>query len=260
MWGQGRKASSNVHESFSDVALLMLATFVFLLVSILITTRVQETVETPRLKEVVEQLEQEVATLSSDKTRLHERLDSDMSYEADAQMEQVLSSVGLESSKGRKDFDVFIEGLKHLPGKDLHLVVDATGSMHGAATFLVPLLRVISIRSGKTLSALTWFSDSKAETYTGSMGEIFDSFMLGAPFVGANETIGDVMSRITDQSPIPGAYVLLGDEPSDDTIYYNEIKAPVFPVAIGRGSVNTEWAYQTLADRTDGKLLKLRFQ
>lgn len=252
-----RTSSTNVHESFSDIALLMLATFIFLLVTILITSRVQQTVQVPRLQKEIEELKQEVDEAEQVNERMHKELDELAGMGTDTQIEIVLESVGLNSGQGRKDFDLFVKGLKDLPGKDMHLVIDATGSMHGAATFLVPMLRVIVIRSGKRLTAVTWFSDGKAETYFGTMGEMLDSFMKGAPFIGSNETIGDAFIRAEENAPIPGAYVLLGDEPSDDRIYYLDIPAPVFTIPIGKSNPSTKYQYQTLADKTGGKMLQL---
>jgi len=252
-----RKSSTNVHESFSDIALLMLATFIFLLVTILITSRVQQTVQVPRLKKEIEELKQEVEEAEQVNERMHKELDELAGMGTDTQIENVLESVGLNSGQGRKDFDLFVKGLKDLPGKDMHLVIDATGSMHGAATFLVPMLRVIVIRSGKKLTAVTWFSDGNVETYQGTMGEMLDSFMKGAPFIGSNETIGDAFIRAAENAPIPGAYVLLGDEPSDDRIYYLDIPAPVFSIPIGKSNPSTKYQYQTLADKTGGKMLQL---
>jgi len=252
-----RSSSSNVHESFSDIALLMLATFIFLLVTILITSRVQQTVQVPRLQKEIEELKKEVDEAEQVNERMHKELDELAGMGTDTQIEIVLESVGLNSGQGRKDFDLFVKGLKDLPGKDMHLVIDATGSMHGAATFLVPMLRVIVIRSGKRLTAVTWFSDGKAETYFGTMGEMLDSFMKGAPFIGSNETIGDAFIRAEETAPIPGAYVLLGDEPSDDRIYYLDIPAPVFTIPIGKSNPSTNYQYQTLADKTGGKMLQL---
>jgi len=252
-----RKSSTNVHESFSDIALLMLATFIFLLVTILITSRVQQTVQVPRLQKEIEELKQEVEEAEQVNERMHKELDELAGMGTDTQIENVLESVGLNSGQGRKDFDLFVKGLKDLPGKDMHLVIDATGSMHGAATFLVPMLRVIVIRSGKKLTAVTWFSDGNVETYQGTMGEMLDSFMKGAPFIGSNETIGDAFIRAAENAPIPGAYVLLGDEPSDDRIYYLDIPAPVFSIPIGKSNPSTKYQYQTLADKTGGKMLQL---
>jgi len=255
-----RDNSSNVHESFSDIALLMLATFIFLLVTILITSRVQQTVQVPRLQKEIEQLKSEMDESEKINDRLHKELDELAGMGTDTQIEVVLESVGLNSGQGRKDFDLFVKGLKDIPGKDIHLVIDATGSMHGAATFLVPMLRVIVIRSGKKLTALTWFSDGAAETYQGTMGEMLDSFMNGAPFIGSHETIGDAFIRAEENAPVPGAYVLLGDEPSDDRIYYLDIPAPVFTIPIGKANPSTKYQYQTLADKTGGKMLQLELQ
>lgn len=255
-----RSSSSNVHEIFSDIAFLMLATFIFLLVTILITSRIQETVQVPRLQKEIEALKEEVKEVENDNDRLYGELDELAGMGTETQIEIVLESVGLSSGAGRKDFDLFIKGLKDLPGKDIHLVVDATGSMHGASTFLVPLLRVIVIRSGKQLSALTWFSDGDAETSQGTMGEIFDSFMKGAPFIGNTETIGNAFTRAEQNAHVPGAYVLLGDEPSDDRIYYLDIPAPVFTIPIGKSNPSTKYQYKTLAEKTGGKMLELKFQ
>ncbi len=256
-----RKAGlGNVHESFSDVALLMLATFIFLLVTILITTKVQEQYQVPKLREQVEQLQQQLASAQKDRERLLQDLGEMAGMNVDTQMERVLSSAHLDSGEGRKDFELFVAGLKTLPGRSLHLVVDATGSMHGVASFLVPVLRVIVVQSGKQLDAITWFSAGRAETYQGSMGEMLDQLMEGAPFVGSNETIGDAFYRASHNSAAPGAYVLIGDEPSDDSIYYRDIPSPVFTIPIGNSDPETTWEYQTLADKTGGKMLSLTFQ
>ena len=178
----------------------------------------------------------------------------------ETQMSRVLSAAQLGQGQGRKDFEIFIKGLKQIPGKDLHLVVDATGSMHGVSSFLIPIIRVIVIRSGKHLDAITWFADNNAETYTGSMGEMFDQLMKGAPFVGADETIGDAFQRAVINAKVPGAYLLLGDEPSDDRIPFNEIPAPAFTLPIGHNNPATVWEYRNLAEKTGGKMLHLIFR
>ncbi len=255
-----RNSESNIHESFSDLALMMLMTFVFLLVIILITARTQESVEIPRLKKEAAEMKRQLAEMGKDNQRLTSELGDMSDMSGEAQLEQMLQSVGLDSAKGRKDFDLFIKGLEEIPGKDIHLVIDATGSMHGVSNFLVPLLRVIVARSHKDVSAVTWFADGKADTYQGTMGEMLDSFMKGAPFVGGNETIGDAFIRAEENAAAPGAYVLIGDEPSDDRIYYLNIPAPVFTIPIGRSDPNTWHEYNTLAEKTHGKLLQLIFQ
>ena len=178
----------------------------------------------------------------------------------ESQMEQALAAAGLASGKDRKDFDVFVKGLRDLPGDTLHLMVDATGSMHGASNFLLPVLRVIVIRSGKRLEAITWFSDHRTETYTGSMGDMFDHLMQGAPFVGAEETIGQAFQYAAEHAPKPGAYLLIGDEPPTDQIVFFDIPSPVFTLPIGRDNPDTNWHYQNLADRTGGKMLHLEFK
>ncbi|HHH35739.1 MAG TPA: hypothetical protein ENK48_02790 [Gammaproteobacteria bacterium] len=250
----------NIFESFSDVALLMLATFIFLLVTILITSRMAQEYQLPKLKEEVARLRSELQASSREKARLTQELGDMAGMATETQIQRVLRVANLDQGKGRKDFEIFIQGLKDIPGRDLHLIVDATGSMHGVSTFLIPILRVIVVRSGKHLDAITWFSDGKAETYTGSMGEMFDQLMNGAPFIGANETIGDALHKAAAQARTPGAYLLLGDEPSDDRIFYLDVPAPVFTLPIGRKNPSTLWEYQTLADRTGGKMLHLDFR
>jgi len=178
----------------------------------------------------------------------------------DEQLERVLSASGLAQGKNRKDFDVFVKGLRDLPGDSLHLLVDATGSMHGVSEFLIPILRIIVIRSGKKLDALTWFSDGNADTYRGSMGAMFDRLMEGAPFIGANETIGHGFRQAAASAPAPGAYLLIGDEPPVDRISYFNIPSPVFALPIGRDNPDTNWHYQKLADETGGKLLHLELK
>jgi hypothetical protein len=251
---------TNIFQTFSDVALIMLTTFIFLFVVILITARVTDSYEIPRLKKQIEQLSKQLQQTSSTNSRLAHELDDMAAMSTDAQMERALEAAQLATGQGRKEFDIFISGLRDLPGEDLHLVVDATGSMHGLSSFLIPILRVIVIRSGKHLDAITWFSDEQADTYTGSMGEMFDQLMQGAPFTGANETIGDAFHKAAMNAKKPGAYLLLGDEPSDDRIFYRDIPSPVFTLPIGRNNPTTLWEYKTLAENTGGKMLQLDFK
>jgi hypothetical protein len=257
-----KRASSplNIHESFSDVALLMLATFIFLLVTILITNKMAESEQLPRLKKSVAQLEKDLEEVKTTNQRLTRNMDELASMTPEGQMEHALAAAGIGQGKNRKDFELFIKGLKDLPGKDLHLMVDATGSMHGVTTFLIPVLRVIVIRSDKRLSAITWFSDDKSATYTGSIGEMFDSLMQGAPFIGNRETLGRAFKHAMREAPAPGAYLLIGDEPSTDPLPYISIPSPVFTLPIGRDNPETNWAYKTLAEKTGGKMLHLEFK
>jgi hypothetical protein len=250
------RPAANVHEIFSDVALLMLATFIFLLVTILITSRISEQYQVPKLKKELANSQDKLQQLANDKERLMAELGEMLGMATETQIEQVLKSANV----GKKDFDLFIEGLKDIPGKDIHLVLDATGSMHGVTTFLIPVLRVIAVKSGKELAAITWFSDGVADTYIGTMGAMFDQLMQGAPFIGNNETIGQALSKAAQNAPLPGAFVLIGDEPSDDRIYYSEIERPVFTLPLGRSDPNTLREYETLANKTGGKMLHLKFQ
>lgn len=255
-----RSAPPNIHESFSDIALLMLATFIFLLVTILITSRMAETYQAPKLKQAVEDLQKELQQSENERQRLMGDLDTLASLSVESQMEKALAAVGLASGKNHKDFDVFVKGLQDLPGDSLHLLIDATGSMHGASNFLIPVLRVIVIRSGKRLDALTWFSDHRAETYQGSMGAILDQLINGAPFIGADETIGHAFKYAAENAPTPSAYLLIGDEPPSDRIVYFNIPSPVFTLPIGRDNPDTNWHYKTLAEKTGGKMLHMEFQ
>jgi hypothetical protein len=256
-----RSAPPNIHESFSDIALLMLATFVFLIVTILITSKLAEQNQIPSLKADVENLQKKLTSAQEVNRRLMGDMDKMVNMTVETQMEQTLEAAGLgKSSKNRKDFDLFVQGLQDLPGSTLHLMVDGTGSMHGVTTFLVPILRVIVIRSGKQLNAITWFSDGNDQTYTGSMGSMFDNLMSGAPFIGSEETIGKAFRDAERNAPAPGAYLLIGDEPSSDRIHYTEIPSPVFTIPIGKENPETHWAYQTLADKTKGKMLQIELK
>jgi len=251
-----RVTYTNIYESFSDVSLLMLATFIFLMVTILITSRMAQEYEVPKLKSEITELKNKLATAQMDSQRLTKNLD-EMSLSAESSpMQRIIEA----ATFGKKDFDVFIEGLKKLPGKDLHLVIDASGSMHGLTSFLVPVLRTIVVRSGKKLSAVTWYSDNEAETYTGTIGTMFDNLMSGAPFGGNMETIGKAFRVAARNAAPPGAYILVGDEPSDDVIGYSDIPSPVYTLPLGRSDPETNRHYQEIADRTNGKMLHLDFK
>ncbi len=251
-----KRSSPNIHEIFSDVALLMLATFIFLLVIILISSRIAEDKELPQLRNEVEKLREMLQLSESDREQLKKSLGSIIITDPETQLKTILDSASI----GRKDFDLFIEGLKDIPGEDLHLVVDATGSMHGVSIFLVPVLRLIVIRANKHLTAITWFSDNRTVTSTGTMAEMFDNLMSEAPFVGNRETIGRAFRVAAREAPIPGAYMLIGDEPSDDVIHYTGIPSPVFTLPMGRLDKATEDEYRTLASKTGGKMLNLNFK
>lgn len=256
-----RSSPPNIHESFSDIALLMLATFVFLLVTIMITSKMAQQNQLPQLKEEVSKLREALGKAEQQNRRLMSNMDKLATMTMEVQMEQALEAVGFgKSDNNRKDFDLFVKGLKDLPGETLHLMVDATGSMHGVTTFIIPVLRVIVIRSGKRLDAITWFSDGKSETYQGSMGSMFDNLMDGAPFVGSEETIGRAFRDAARNAAAPGAYLLIGDEPSRDRVHFFDIPSPVFTIPLGKDNPDTSWAYQKLADETGGKMLLLELK
>lgn len=251
-----KRSTTNIHESFADVALLTLATFIFLFVSIMITSRLSEQKQVPKLKAQVEKLQKQMQSAQMDKKRLAKDLKDVVLDTPDAQLDRILK----QASLGRKDFDLFIKGLKEIHGDDIHLVVDATGSMHSVSAFLIPILRVIFARSGKRLDAITWFSDYTAETYVGSMGEMFDKLMKGAPFSGSMETIGKAFRVAEQNAPPPGAYLLIGDEPSNDAIEYGDIPSPVFTLALGRSDPELTASYQTLSNKTKGKMLEMELK
>jgi len=240
--------------------LLMLAAFIFLFALILVNAQLQGGGESELDRQEVEQLREKLAQTEQRNKQLQEEMNELAGKDVKEQMDKVLASAGLSDGKGKRDFDMFIQGLKDLPGNELHLVVDATGSMHGVTTFLIPVLRVIAIRSGKHLSGVSWYADLKTGTFTGSMGAMFDNLMQSAPFVGADETVGHAFREIAKNAPIPSAYMLIGDEPPTDTVYYHDIPAPVFTLPLGINDSNTIFAYKTIAEQTGGRMLKLNFQ
>lgn len=246
----------NNYELFTDIALLMLATFIFLLVLMLITARFSDQEEAPQLKTQIEQLNQQLDAANEAEAALRADFRRVVENDPNGQLSYILDA----ASVGRKDFDLFIQGLQDLPGETVHLVVDASGSMHGMSSFLIPILRHIIIRSGKRLNALTWFVDDRAETYTGNMGQLLDQLMSDAPFAGNNETIGAAFRSAAAQAPPPGAYMLIGDEPSVDKIHYKGIPSPVFTLPLGRSDPKTEETYLELAEQTGGKMLVLDFK
>lgn len=244
----------DIYKSFSDLALMTLGAFLFLFVIITLVSQMSAgSDETMRLKDELKKAEQQLARAQADQSRLKQDLEKMAASTPQQEAEIILRSAGVNG----KDFDVFIKGLKNIPGKDLHLVMDATGSMHGVSGFLIPLLRLIVNRSNKRVSAITWFSDSRFQTETGTMGDMFDAFMKGAPFTGSYEYIGRAFRTAVADAPRPGAYLLIGDEPSDDTISYSDIPSPVFTLPLGRSDPDTERDYGTLSDKTGGKLLHI---
>ncbi|MEQ6341150.1 MAG: hypothetical protein M3A44_05710 [Gammaproteobacteria bacterium] len=251
-----RFMDESVYITYSDMALLMLVIFIFLFTIMVITARMSGGSKPEKLKGQMQDLQQRLSAAEADKKSLAKNLEQIVVNSEENYLEKILET----STFGRKDFDLFIEGLQNIPGDDIHLVVDASGSMHGLASFLVPVLRLVVTKSGKRLSAITWFSDNKAETYTGSMGEMFDRLMRGAPFIGSMETIGYAFRVAARNAPPPGAYLLVGDEPSNDQIYYDKIPSPVFTLPLGRSNDSTNFAYGTLAQKTGGKMLHLDFK
>ena len=251
--------TSSIYEVFSDMALLMLAAFIFLFAMFLMVSKAQDAGESFKTKQQVAQLKEDLASAKARNLELLQEMTSLVGSDTQKQMDKVLASAGLGNGQGRKDFDMMIKGLRGLPGKDLHLVIDATGSMHGVTAFLIPVLRVIAIRSGKHLSAITWYADNRLGTYSGTMGEMFDYLMQSAPFIGNKETIGHTFDVLTKAVPIPGAYMLIGDEPPTDIVRYHAIKAPVFTLPLGNSDASTKVEFQKIADISGGRMLQLKF-
>ena len=73
--------------------------------------------------------------------------------------------------------------------------------------------------------------------------------MAGAPFAGNEETIGRAFKVAAESAKPPGAYLLIGDEPSTDRIRYLEIPAPVFTLPIGKSNPEATWEYCRLRYR-----------
>src|SRR3569832_1561895 len=251
-----KKKTSTIYESFSDLALMTLEQNNKKNNNNTNTTQNTKKNEQPKHREQIAQLEQQLKLSEADKERLKKNIEKVIVTDPENEASTILSAANV----GRKDFDLFIEGLKDIQGKDLHLVIDATGSMHGGSGFLIPMLRLIVARSGKQVSAITWFSDNNYQTYTGGMGDMFDHLMQGAPFVGNIENIGHAFRSAAQAAPAPGAYMLIGDESSDDTISYTQIPSPVFTRPLGRNDSAAEREYKTLAEKTRGKMLHLDFK
>jgi len=264
------------YEIFSDMALLMLAAFIFFFALILINAQLQGDGHTQQTDQQIAELSKQLSNSKKQNRKLQQEINELASVDAQQQLqnvealmksndvqqqsEKILLTANLARGKGRKDFDMFVKGLRNLPGSDLHLVVDATGSMHGVTTFLIPVLRLIAIRSGKHLSAVSWYADRREGTFTGSMAAMFDKLMTDAPFIGSDETIGHAFRHIATESVVPGAYLLIGDEPPTDKVLYHQIPAPVFTLPLGTSTGNTKYAFQKIADETGGRMLELKFQ
>jgi hypothetical protein len=253
MMKKKRRTGSSIYETFSDLALMALGTFIFLFVTIVITSQLSQRNEVPQLKKQLAMLEEQLKLSQADKNRFKKDLEKVIITDPETQTNTILEAAGTN----RKDFELFIQGLKNIPGKDIHLVIDATGSMHGVSAFLIPILRLIVSRADKQVSAITWYSDNRFETYTGTMGDMFDHLVAGAPFTGSIEYIGRAFVHAEENAPRPGAYLLVGDEPSDDTVMYSEIPSPVFTLPLGLSDPDTERDFGIIAEKTGGKKLHL---
>jgi hypothetical protein len=243
----------DIYKSFSDLALMTLGAFLFLFVIITLVSQMTQQNEVPRLKKQLTELQAQLKAAKADNDRLKNDVEKIINSDPVSATNTILEAAGVNN----KDFELFVSGLKAIPGKDLHLVVDATGSMHGVSAFLIPILRLIVSRAGKEVSAITWYSDNRFDTYTGTMAEMFDQLVQGAPFSGSIENIGRAFRTAQANAPRPGAYLLIGDEPSDDTVAYSEIPAPVFTLPFGLSDPDTERDFATIAEKTGGMKLHL---
>lgn len=252
-----RLDSANFFTSFTDVSLLMLNTFIFLMVVTLMTSQMAQENNDPSLKAEIDHLKNRLAEAEMDRKKTIDNMTEIIAMEKEASpVDRIIE----HTTFGRRDFDLFVNGIRSLPGNDIHLVVDASGSMHGLTSFLVPVLRAVVIRSGKQLSALTWFSNNRTETLTGSMGEMFDQLINGAPFSGNVENIGSAFVAAAKNAPPPGAYLLLGDEPGDDVIRYSSIPSPVYTIPLGKSNAETIRAFNDISNHTQGRMLELDFK
>lgn len=257
---KGAEQQDSIYEVFSDMALLMLASFIFIFAMLLMFSQMQGQGKSQKSESEIAALHEQLAAAKRRNEQLQDELNTLAGTDVQEQLDKVQASAGWGEGQGKRDFDLFILGLKDLPGRDLHLVLDATGSMHGATSFLIPVLRLIAIRSGKHLSAVSWYGDKRTGTYSGTMGEMFDNLMQDAPFIGTEETIGRAFRDISKNSPVPGAYLLIGDEPSTDRIHYHAILAPVFTLPLGNNNSSTMVAFQYLARQTGGRMLEMRLK
>ncbi len=195
-----------------------------------------------------------------------------LSIVADNIVEDVLKNAGID--KG--DLDVFIKGLKDLPGDRLHLVLDATGSMNEKKPFLRIILAVIVAKSGKKLTGITWFAGEEVRGYNqhhqyitttknrvesayGTQKEMFDKLFEKAPFGGGIENVKQGLEDAAKADPLPTVYLLLGDEGSNDGLPASSL-VPIFtmPVQNVDPAVNKRLLqdYQALADLNGGMMLR----
>lgn len=204
---------------------------------------------------VAQQLQAENQQLQQQIQQLQAELQKGVPPLPESYVAQARQSFGL----GKRDFDLFIEGLKHLPGKDLHLVVDATGSMHSIKFFLRVLLMAIVAKSGKDITGLTWYANGMAETYHGTQAQMFDKMFAGAPFNGDQETMKHGFdTAVANSRPPPSAFLVLGDEPSNDGLPVFS-PSPIFSMPIGTDPRLLR-DFQALADLNGGKMLKMKIQ
>lgn len=197
----------------------------------------------------------ETETLRREVQRLQAELKKGIPPLPESYVDQARQSFGL----GKHDLDLFIDGLRHLPGKDLHLVVDATGSMHSVKFLLRVLLMAIVTKSGKDITGLTWYANGQAKTYHGSQAQMFDMMFSGAPFSGDLETLKHGFdTAVANTRTPPSAFLVLGDEPSNDGLPATT-PSPIFSMPIGDDPQLLQ-EFEVLAEMNGGKMLKMRLQ
>ncbi|PIV29778.1 MAG: hypothetical protein COS35_10125, partial [Zetaproteobacteria bacterium CG02_land_8_20_14_3_00_50_9] len=145
MYARQKASPDNFYEIFSDMALLMLAAFIFLFAVILISSRLtgegtsdsarinsnmkqqlavqlEEVQQAKALLEIETQqgmahLQKQLQIMAQENARLKQEAERVFEDHSD----RILDTAGLGHGKGKKDFDMFVEGLKKIPGTELHL-------------------------------------------------------------------------------------------------------------------------------------------
>src|SRR3569832_474311 len=140
----------DIYKSFSDLAMMTLGLIIFLFAIIVMTMQLPQNNEVVKLKEEMAKKQEQMQASQADKEQLKKDMDKVVVTDPGKATESILQSAQV----GRKDYKLFIEGLKQLPGKDLHLVIDATGSMHGVTGFFFFFLRLFVARLGLFFLAL----------------------------------------------------------------------------------------------------------
>ena len=92
-----KKSTSSIYESFSDLALMALGTFIFLFVTIVVTSKMTEMSEIPLLKEQIATLEEQLKASQNDKKRLKQDMEKIVATDPESQMQAILDAAGVAS-------------------------------------------------------------------------------------------------------------------------------------------------------------------